>query len=35
MAMRRTWPTEPFKENMVVPMLETRVRDFYEVVEPA
>ena len=30
--------TEPFKENIlgkVVPMLETRVRDFYEVVEPA
>ncbi len=29
--------TEPFKENIlgrVVPMLETRVRDFYEVVEP-
>ncbi len=30
--------TEPFKENIlgkVVPMLESRVRDFYEVVEPA
>ena len=30
--------TEPFKENIlgkVVPMLETRVRDFYEVVTPA
>jgi quinol monooxygenase YgiN len=30
--------TEPFKENIlgkVVPMLETRVRDFYHVVEPA
>jgi quinol monooxygenase YgiN len=30
--------TEPFKENIlgkVVPMLETRVRDFYYVVEPA
>ena len=29
--------TEPFKENIlgkVVPMLETRVRNFYEVVEP-
>ena len=29
--------TEPFKENIlgkVVPMLESRVRDFYEVVEP-
>ena len=29
--------TEPFKENIlgkVVPMLETRVRDFYEIVEP-
>lgn len=30
--------TEPFKENIlgkVVPMLETRVRDFYDVVEPS
>ena len=30
--------TEPFKENIlgkVVPMLESRVRDFYEVVEPS
>ena len=30
--------TEPFKENIlgkVVPMLESRVRDFYEVVNPA
>ena len=30
--------TEPFKENIlgkVVPMLETRVRDFYDVVQPA
>jgi (4S)-4-hydroxy-5-phosphonooxypentane-2,3-dione isomerase len=30
--------TEPFKENIlgkVVPMLESRVRDFYEVVDPA
>jgi (4S)-4-hydroxy-5-phosphonooxypentane-2,3-dione isomerase len=30
--------TEAFKENIlgkVVPMLESRVRDFYEVVEPA
>ena len=30
--------TQPFKENIlgkVVPMLETRVRDFYDVVEPA
>ena len=30
--------TEPFKENIlgkVVPMLETRVRDFYEVLTPA
>jgi autoinducer 2-degrading protein len=30
--------TEPFKENIlgkVVPMLETRVRDFYQVVTPA
>jgi (4S)-4-hydroxy-5-phosphonooxypentane-2,3-dione isomerase len=29
--------TEPFKENIlgkVVPMLESRVRDFYDVVEP-
>ena len=29
--------SEPFKENIlgkVVPMLETRVRDFYETVEP-
>jgi (4S)-4-hydroxy-5-phosphonooxypentane-2,3-dione isomerase len=29
--------TQPFKDNIlgkVVPMLETRVRDFYEVVEP-
>jgi quinol monooxygenase YgiN len=29
--------TEPFKENIlgkVVPMLESRVRDFYETVEP-
>ena len=29
--------SEPFKENIlgkVVPMLESRVRDFYEVVEP-
>ena len=29
--------TEPFKENIlgkVVPMLESRVRNFYEVVEP-
>ena len=29
--------TEPFKENVlgkVVPMLESRVRNFYEVVEP-
>jgi quinol monooxygenase YgiN len=30
--------TEPFKENIlgkVVPMLESRVRDFYDVVKPA
>jgi (4S)-4-hydroxy-5-phosphonooxypentane-2,3-dione isomerase len=30
--------TEPFNENIlgkVVPMLESRVRDFYEVVEPS
>jgi autoinducer 2-degrading protein len=30
--------TEPFKENIlgkVVPMLESRVRDFYQVLEPA
>ena len=30
--------TEAFKENIlgkVVPLLESRVRDFYEVVEPA
>jgi quinol monooxygenase YgiN len=30
--------TEPFKQKLlgtVVPMLETRVRDFYDIVEPA
>ncbi len=35
-ATRRTWPLTAFKENIlgkVVPMLESRVRDFYDLVD--